>query len=69
MIRPGSTALRYMAGSAHRITSDRGGWLTLDNTLAMQALIHRPNTVCHILLNLTAGKYCLIQHKTPVSSL
>jgi DNA polymerase len=35
MILLGATALRYMAGPDHRITSERGSWLILNNRLTM----------------------------------
>ncbi len=35
LILLGATALKYMAGPEHRITRERGSWLTLQNRLAM----------------------------------
>lgn len=43
----GATALKYMAGPDHRITRERGNWLTLNNRLTMpvyhpSALLRNP---------------------------
>lgn len=35
LILLGATALKYMAGSAHRITRERGNWLNIQERLAM----------------------------------